>query len=581
MIDEPVAVVAVAVTLGVAAQWLGTRLRLPAIVLMLGTGLLVGPGLGLLDPAETFGDLLPPFVALGVGLLLFEGGLSLRWSDIGTTTKGVVLRLLTVGVLTSLVLATAAALLVTDLPRGVAALFGAVMVVTGPTVVIPLLRQARLRPRVGGILRWEGIMIDPVGAVLGVAVLEVLLLEEGTLVEAVVAVARTTVVGSAVGAAVAAGLVVVLDRHWAPDHLRGPLSLVVAVGAYAVANELGSEAGLYAVTVAGIVLANQRRVAIGPIVELHEHLASIVLAAIFVVLAAGVASETLADNLVPALLLLALLVLVVRPVAVLASTTGTDLSGRERAYLAGLAPRGIVAASVSAVFGAELAAHDMPGGEDLAATTFLVVVGTTLVYGPLAGPLARRLRVDTPDPAGVVLVGARRWARELGAVLGDLGVPVLLVAETDELADRARAAGLLVYAGRLEGDDLDVALSGVGARLAVVGSGAEALDTVGVDRVVRHIGRANVWRVARDEAHDADLRQGQAFEGRHAYAELTQQHLDEALEAGGTIRALGPGQEADELQLPLVVVRADGTPEVALSRTPPRPGDRLVVLAVR
>src|SRR5690606_14849303 len=160
-----------------------------------------------------------------------------------------------------------AAAVATDLPTGVAVLFGSIMVVTGPTVVIPLLRHARLRPRLGRILRWEGIVIDPIGAVLAVSVLEVLLLDDGAPAAAVWALARTTAVGCAVGAALAHLLVVALDRHWAPDRLRGPLSLVTLVGAFALANAAGSEAGLYAATVAGVVLANQRRVAIGPIVE--------------------------------------------------------------------------------------------------------------------------------------------------------------------------------------------------------------------------------------------------------------------------------------------------------------------------
>lgn len=579
MIHEPAAVLALAFGLGIGAQWLGTRLKLPSIVLMLAAGLLVGPALGLIDPTETFEDeLLSSMIALGVGLLLFEGGLSLRWGEIGTTTRRVVVRLLTIGVVITLALASVAALAITDLPRGVAVLFGSIMVVTGPTVVIPLLRQARLRPRVGRILRWEGIIIDPVGAVLGVSVLEVLLLDEGSVGEAVMAVGAISVVGCLVGAVVAAGLVVVLDRHWIPDHLRGPLSLVAAIVAYAIANELGTDAGLYAATVAGVVLANQRRVAIEPIVELHEHLAAIILAGIFVILGARVEADTLTDNLMPAAMLLAVLVLVVRPLAVLASTAGTSLTRKERTYLACLAPRGIVAVSVSAVFGFELTEAGLPGGEDLAAIVFLVVAGTTLVYGPLARPLARWLHVDTPEPTGVVLVGARRWARALGAALSDLGVPVLVVAESDELADEARRAGLLVYAGRLEGDDLAAALDGVGGRLAVVGSGAEALDAFGVNRVTRHLGRANVWRVARD--HDDERAQdGDAHEGRRAFRGLTQEHLDQLLaDHGAGVVALGPGEVASDSQMPLISVRADGVPAIATSREPARPDDRLVVL---
>lgn len=578
MVDEPVSVLALALALGVGAQWAADRLRLPSIVLMLAVGLVVGPGLGWIDPDETFGELLNPMIALGVGLLLFEGGLSLRWADIGSTTRAVVVRLLSIGVALTLVLASTAAVLVTDLPRGVAVLFGSIMVVTGPTVVIPLLRQARLRPRVGRILRWEGIIVDPVGAVLAVSVLEVLLLEDGTVGAAALTLARTTVVGCAVGALVAAALVEVLHRHWAPDHLRGPLSLVAAASAFVLANAAGAEAGLYAATVAGVVLANQRRVPIGPIIELHEHLASLILAAIFVVLAARVESEALTGNLAPAVALVALLVVVVRPVAVFASTAGTSLTRRERAYLAGLAPRGIVAASVSAVFGFELASHGLAGGEELAAITFLVVCGTTLIYGPLAKPLARVLRVDTPPPTGLVPVGSRPWSRQLATAVGALDVPVLIVAEDDERAEEARQAGLLVYAGSLEGDDLDTALEGVGARLGVVGSGAEALDAVGLERVVRRLGRANVWRVARDDEHHRELADGSTWDGRQAFAPITQEDLDTVLTDGARIEVLGAGAQADESDLPLLVVDGDGTPRLADPTKSVGPAERVVAL---
>lgn len=580
MIEDPVSVIALALALGVAGQWIAARIGLPSIVLMLGAGLLAGPVLGVIDPEATFGDLLTPIISLGVGLLLFEGGLSLKVRQIGSTTRRVVVRLLTFGVLISLVLATGAALIATDLPRGVAVLFGSIMVVTGPTVVIPLLRQARLRPRVAGILRWEGIIVDPVGAVLGVSVLEVLLLEDGTVGQAALALLRTTVIGCTVGALVAVAVVVVFDRHWIPDNLRGPLSLVAAVGAFAAANELGEEAGLYAVTVAGVALANQRRVRIAPILELHEVLASLILAGIFVMLAARVEADTLSGNVLPALLLLVLLIVVVRPISVAVATIGTSLTRRERGYLACMAPRGIVAASVSSVFGASLTEHGVAGGEDLAAITFLVVCGTVLVYGPLARPLARRLRVDVPDPTGVALIGSRRWARALGMALSDAGVPVLVVAAAEEQAEESRQAGLLVYSGRLEGDGLPEALEGVGAKVAVVGSGADALDAVGIDHVVRHLGRANVWRIARDDDHQEELLKGEAVEGRHAFPDFTQESMDQALEAGGSVTVLPTGLAPTATELPMMVIDAKGEPSIPTGPIEPAPTDRVVVLAL-
>lgn len=577
-IDDPVSTVAVAIALGVGAQWLAAKARLPAIVMMLGAGLIVGPWLGVLDPDAVFGGLLSPFVALGVGILLFEGGLSLRWNEIGDTTRQTVARLLSIGVVVSFIGATTAALLLTDLPRGVAVLFGSIMVVTGPTVVIPLLRQARLRPRVGSILRWEGIIVDPIGAVLGVSVLEVLLLDDGTPGEALIALLQTTLIGCSVGLLAALALVVVLDRHWVPDHLRDPLALATAVGCFAAANELGTDAGLYAVTVLGIAVANQRRVPTHSMLEFHEHLTSIILAAIFVVLAARVEPDVLRANLLPALALLAVLVLLVRPAAVFASTMRTTLTKREKLYLAALAPRGIVAASVSAVFGAELTHAKMAGGEDLAAITFLVVAGTTLVYGPLARPLARRLQVDVPEPKAVALVGAGRWVRALGTALGDQGIGVLVVAESPPAADQARSEGLLVYGGRLGGDELVSALDGVGARLAVVSTGAEALEAFGSEVVVKALGRSNLWRVALDDRH-RDLLHGKAWDGRLAFGGITHERLDRALADGASVLALEEGQPAGAEDLALMVIGADGIPSVVSADRVPEADERLVVVS--
>lgn len=579
MIDDPVSALAFILAVGIGAQWLAARIGLPAIVLMLGSGLLVGPVLGVLDPDEVFGPVLTPLIGLGVGVLLFEGGLTLRWDQIGSTTRRVVVRLLTLGAVVSFIGATSLTLLVTDLPRGVAVLFGAIMVVTGPTVVIPLLATARLRPRLGSILRWEGIIVDPIGAVLGVAVLEVLLLENGSPAGAAGALARITVVGCVIGAVIAGGLVMVLEHNLVPDKLRGALSLVAALGAFAVSNAVASESGLYAVTVAGIALANQRRVPIKAMLELYEHLASLILAAIFVVLAARIEPETLSSNLLPALVILVGLVLIVRPLAVMVSTAGTSLTRMERVYLASLAPRGIVAASVSAVFGATLAGNGMRGGEDLAAITFLVVCGTVLVYGPAARPLARRLQVAIPEPNGVVLVGARRWARLVGGALSDLDVPVMLLAEDEDAAVSARAEGLLVFAGDFEGEDLGSALDAVGARLAVIGSGAEVLDAVAVDRIVERLGRSQVFRVARDDGHAEVLTGGEAREGRRAFAPATQERLAELLDEGATILALDADQVPSHRERPLVAVDRHGVPRlVEGDDDKPRSGERVIVL---
>ncbi len=224
----------------------------------------------------------------------------------------------------------------------------------------------------------------------------------------------------------------------------------------------------------------------------------------FILLAARVSGPDLTRNLLPAAGVVVALVVVSRPLSVWVSTIGSKLRSPERAYLALMAPRGIVAASVSALFGLRLEERGIDGGADLAALTFLVVAGTVVVYGFSAVPLARRLRVDVPAPGGVVLVGAPPWAASLGAALVDLGLPVLVVACSDDDTDHAVARGLLVYTGRLQSEELDHAVSAIGARLALVVSDREEVAAFAADRIGRLVGQSHLYVVPADDADHAE-----------------------------------------------------------------------------
>lgn len=578
MIHDPIAGLAAVVAIGVAGQLVAERLRIPSIIVLLLAGLAVGPGLGWINPDDLYGDLLFPAVSAAVGVLLFEGGLSLRWRELGGV-RVVVLRLLTLGVVVAAVVGTGAAWTAGGLPLGPSVLFGAIMVVTGPTVVVPLLREARLRPRVARVLRWEGIFVDPIGAVMAVVVLEVLVVRNGGPADAIGAIAKTAAVGTIVGLAAAAVLIAAIHRKIVPDHLENAVAFVTVLGTLAAADAVFHEAGLVATTVLGFALASQRRVRIRDIAEFHESIALLLVPLMFILLAARVQSDELSRNLVPALGVLALLVLVSRPLSVWVSTIGSHLPSRERAYIATMAPRGIVAASVSALFGLKLEQQGIAGGADLAALTFLVVAGTVVVYGFAAMPLAKRLRVDVPAPAGFVLVGAPPWAASLGAVLADHGVPVLVVALDDDDAEAAASRGLLTYTGRLQSEDLAEAVTAIGAKLALVVSDREEVAAFATDRLGRLLGKTNVHVVAAD-AHDKEERSAQPGEhwGQLAFGGRLTLEDAAALTTTGATCFPSPA-DATGNAFALVRLGDDGIPKLATG-DPSDAGGTLIVLGV-
>lgn len=563
-IHDPVTGLAVVVGLGVVCAVVSERLSIPTIITLLGAGLAVGPFLELIDPDALYGDLLFPAVTAAVGILLFEGGLSLRWRELGGI--GVVLvRLLTVGAATAAVVGTLAAWGPGGLGLGPATLFGVIMVVTGPTVIIPLLRQARLRPRVSGVLRWEGIFIDPIGALLGVVVLEAIVQNRGGAWEAASAVAIATVGGTVVGIVAAVLLTQSIVHKLIPDHLGNAVALAVVLGSLAGANAVFHEAGLVATTVLGVALANQRRVRIQGIAEFHESIAVLLVPLMFILLAARVTLDDLSRNLLPALGVLVVLVGVSRPLSVWVSTIGSKLRSSERAYIASMAPRGIVAASVSALFGLRLEERGIAGGADLAALTFLVVAGTVVVYGLAAVPLAKRLHIDAPEPGGVVLAGAPAWAASFGGALADLGLPVLVVACAEEDLDYVTSRGLLVYPGRLQSEELDDAVKAVGGKFALVASHREEVAAFASERLGRLVGQANLFVVPAD---DEDLAERTANPGQHwghmAFGgRITLEGARDLFAAGGECYPL-PLDRGELLgdEIPLIAVSDDGIPSI-------------------
>jgi NhaP-type Na+/H+ or K+/H+ antiporter len=484
------------VVLGIAAQWVAWRLRIPSILLLLGFGILAGPLTGFLQPDQLFGRLLLPLVSLSVAVVLYEGGLSLKIREL-REVGWVFFRLATVGVLLTWSISAVAARLLLGFDWPLATLLGAILVVTGPTVIGPLLRHLRLGGQVGAILKWEGIVIDPVGALLAVMVFAVVradTLHQGSR-EALTDLLQTALAGGGLGLLGAVALVVPLRRYWIPDSLQNPVSLATALAVFTLANLLQEESGLVAVTVMGVGLANQRLVGIRHLVEFKENLTVLLISGLFILLSARLRPEELRGLDLGSFLFLLTLIVVARPVTVLVSTLGSKLTWKERLFLSAMAPRGIVAAAVSSVFALEMVGAGYQQAERMLPVTFLVIIGTVSLYGLGAALLAWRLGLARPNPQGVLIVGAHRWARELAEALQTEGHAVLLADSDWSNLSVARLAGLPTYYGSILGEhaltEIDYGKLG---RLVAVTSNDE-VNSLACLRFIEVFGRREVYQL--------------------------------------------------------------------------------------
>jgi NhaP-type Na+/H+ or K+/H+ antiporter len=429
--------------LGVMSQWVAWKVRLPSILLLLATGVFAGPITGWLKPDELFGQLLLPIVSLSVAVILYEGGLNLKLQELRSVGRVFVL-LLTVGACISWASSAIAAHYILGFTWSVAALLGAILVVTGPTVIGPILRYLRLRGKVGALLKWEGIIIDPIGATLAVLVFTVIRAEaihEG-FTQAAFSLTATIAIGMIAGTIAAGVLTLALSRYWIPDSLTNPISLMLMFAAFALSNAMQAESGLLTVTVMGVLLANQKQVSIRHVVEFKETLTVLLISCLFITLAARLELSQLRGLGWESFAFVLFMVIVARPLSVLASTWGSPLSWQEKFFLCCMAPRGIVAASIASVFALSLDAAGFPRALEIAPVTFLLVFVTVLLYGLTAAPLARWLGLIQLNPQGILFVGADSWVRAVARVLLDEGVPVFLIDTDRENITLTRMAGL-------------------------------------------------------------------------------------------------------------------------------------------
>lgn len=527
--------------LGVGSQWLAWRLKIPSILLLLIVGFTAGRTTGLIDPDAMFGDMLFPLVSLAVAVILFEGGLSLRLHDL-RDTRGVVVGLLTVGVLVTWAVIAIAAVTILGFPVSQSLLLGAILVVTGPTVIGPMLRNMRPTGGIGPVSRWEGIVVDPLGAVLAVLVFEAIeSIGHSSAQTAAVAVSlallRTLLVGAGTGAAAGLLIVLALRKRWIPDFLQGAAVLMIVLAGFTAANLMQPESGLLAVTLIGIIVANQQAVSVSHITEFKENLSLLLLACLFILLAARLRIEDIVSLGFSGVIFLAAVILLARPAAVFCSTFRSSLSWKERGLLAWFAPRGIVAAAVSSLFAIRMG-EDSAAGHELQSATFLVIVGTVLVYGLTTPWLARRFGLSSADPQGVLIAGAHTGARAVALALKNEKIAVCLVDSNRANVQTARMEGLEASNASILSEQIadELDLGGIGRFMGLTRN-AE-VNSLAALRFQELFGRSEVYQL-RPEADGSAKKDTSArlLHGRQLFAaDVTYDTLDAWFAQGATVK---------------------------------------------
>ena len=570
---------------GMTAQVVATRAGMPPIVLLLAFGVLLGPDvLAWLDP-DALRDGRSDLVMLGVIVILFEGALSIDLPRLGAQQRPLLL-LLTVGAAVSAVGGTLAAHWLVGLPLETAALYGALMIITGPTVVTPLLARLRLDRRLRHLLVSEGVLIDPIGAVAALVVAEWVVGHQ-ELSGAGWAVGARLLTGAAIGCAAGLLLALPLRARWISDTLVAPAVLAAALLVSAGANAVSPEAGLMAAVALGVTLAHAGVENLGRLRGFKERVGVLALSFLFIFLATDLRMSRILDLGWAGLGVVLVLMWVVRPIAVFLSTLGSDLSPRERAFVAWICPRGIVAAAVAGLFRILLDDAGRPGGSALEALVFVTVAVTVAVQGVSAGFVARRLGVDFQTLGETLVIGADALGQVLARVLSAEGRRVALVDRSPWLCAEARAAGFEA----IEGDALSPAiLEEAGARradTAVALTRNRALNALVMARVRDNFQIERRLAIKRkEESADSEESPSTLFPGHFVSVDdvngalrlgrlSTVTHVLPA--AFGGPRALGELDYAEGAFV-LVIVRG-GSAVVATSDLEVGSGDRLVGLS--
>lgn len=533
----PITAFALVGALGVGSQWIAWRLSMPAIVLMLGAGLLIGPATGVFDPARDIGPLVSPMVSLAVAVILFEGGLTLNLGTLRDAAKGV-RRLVFVGAPLGWLLSTLALRYVAGLSWESATVFGGIMIVTGPTVIAPLLRNARLARRPAAILQWEAIVNDPIGALAAVLAFQVVVATHSgtTFAQAAPGLAVGTAFAAAVGAAAAWAVARAFRDGRVPEYMKVPVLFVVLLMVFAASEAVLHESGLLAVTVMGIGIANANLPSYEELRRFKEHATVLLVSGVFILLAASLDFGALRALDWRAALFVVVVVLVVRPATVFGALFGAGLPWREEVLIAFTGPRGVVLVAVAGLFGERLAALGIADAAVIGPLAFALVAATVVLHGFTLTPFAQFLGLSGSGQPGVILVGGSRFTLGLGEALTKAEIPVLLTDPNFGHLSAARVAGLKTFSGDILSEAADNHLELLSYDIIVAATDNDAYNTLVCTDLAPEFGRDSVYQVLRERSDSARHALANVLGGKPFGPDETHAGLERMLAEGWTFR---------------------------------------------
>lgn len=578
--------------LSILCQWFAWWVKLPAILFLLLAGILVGPTLGWLEPDALFGQLLFPIVSLSVAVILFEGSLTLKFEEINGL-ETVVQRMVSTGMLSTWIVTTLATRYILEFSWELSLLFGAVTVVTGPTVIVPMLRTVRPTAHISNILRWEGIVIDPIGALLAVLVFEFIIsggIAGHGLGHTLVSFGKLLVIGSALGAAAGHFLGMALRNHWFPEYLHNMATLTLVFGVFALSNTVQHESGLLTVTVMGIWLANMRGVSVENILNFKESLSVLLISGLFIILAARLDFGQLQQLGWAAIGVLAVMQFVARPLKILVCTWGSALKWTERALLAWIAPRGIVAAAIAALFALRLQDQGYPDAALLVPLTFMVIIGTVVLQSSTARLFAVWLGVSEPEARGFLVVGANAVARSIAKALSKRGYDTLLCDNNWTNVRAARMAGLNTFYGNAVSEYADRRLDLIGFGKLLALSPQRDLNALAVHRYRREFGDSNIYSLVTTTEKDEGKHSNVPPAGYIAFGkDVSYSRIAELLNDGAEIRETKLSENFDydayykkyyKKAIPLFAIDSKGRLRVFSAEQDLKPGPGWLLLSL-